>query len=347
MKAVKLNICIESSYKKDKIRYKKKLLDRKLEFFIGKDEFSKELFVGEILSTMIKEEDKKYNLIATVELWHLISNTLIDKHGDILTRECLIYLEECFKVNYFPIYKEHDFTNPPIGKWIDAKVIDHEEESYLFAKLEFFKDEKFNNVKKDKIMKIVTLDNNEILFDRNFRTNSLLNKLIEDEFKKNEKTLNIKVQDNIKKSYEFNSEIIIKFALQAIAVGFFSALGGDLYNKLKNIIKKSFIEMEGSSKELHTIFINNFTLPNNEIIEIKTIFILNKNFQEIDVFSTQPFLEKQLQEIIEKQLPIRTIVNIVEKNKKIEFGYSLTKYGDLYEVKKDDIFRKMLEKNKL
>ncbi|MGL5278871.1 MAG: hypothetical protein ACRC8M_07325 [Cetobacterium sp.] len=45
--------------------------------------------------------------------------------------------------------------------------------------------------------------------------------------------------------------------------------------------------------------------------------------------------------------PIRTIVNIVEKNKEINFGYSLTKYGDPYEVKDDVIFRKMLEENKL
>lgn len=346
-----IKILIETSINEENLKYKKNLFDKKIKFIkfeLENDEKKEKILkVGDIVKTEIIKNENTYSLIATIEFWHMVSNTLLDKHNEKMTKEALIQVEKNLKNCSLPIFKEHDFKNPPIGKWVNAKVVDFENESYLFAKLEMFTEKNLGVIKESKEMKIDIPEINTISFDRNFTKNKYLNELIKNELMDDEEKLNLEVKNIVKKSFEFTPEIIISFAVGGIASGFFTSLGSDLYTKLKTIIKKSFIEMKTPPEELHTIFINYFTLPDNEVIEIKTIFILDENYQEIDIFSIQPFLKRQLQQIIEKKLPIRTIVNIVEKNKEIKFGYSLTKYGDPYEVRNDVIFKKILEENKL
>ncbi|MGL5278882.1 MAG: hypothetical protein ACRC8M_07380 [Cetobacterium sp.] len=314
---------IEKSTSEKNLKFKKKLFDKKIKFIelkLENDEKKEKILkVGNVVKTEIIKNENIYSLIATIEFWHMVSNTLLDKHNEKMTREALIQVEKNLKNCSLPIFKEHDFKNPPIGKWINAKVVDFENESYLFAKLEIFTEKNLGVIKKSKEMKIDIPKKNTISFDRNFTKNKYLNELIKNELMDDEEKLNLEVKNIVKKSFEFTPEIIISFAVVAVASGFFNSLGNDLYTKLKMIIKKSFLEMKTPPKELHTIFINYFTLPDNEVIEIKTIFILDQNYQEIDIFSIQPFLKRQLQQIIEKKLPIRGPVRKTRNNNAKDF----------------------------
>lgn len=296
--------------KKESLRYRKKLIENKfpkLCIMKIKNNGDTITIVGTVVKSLITRDDikKDYVLLIFVKLWKMLSNTLIDKHGEKISKDALKKAETTMKKYYLPLYKEHDFTNPPIGILLDAEVIDVDGESYLYADYKIFSKEDIGNKSNlDKKMYISYEEKNTLSFDRNFKIDKELKKLIE-ELKSKEKDFNFKITDNIKKSLEFTPEIVIAFVVGGIFTGFLGKMGGDLFDHLIVIIKKLF--EKNSNTNLHVILLSQKKLPNGKIIEIKTIIILDRNYKELDVIIDEyieNFMMTQLEKIITESLPI-------------------------------------------
>lgn len=349
-----LHMVLKKNKKKEPLRYLKKLIEKKYPKLCVMEEIDLGIpLVGTLIGTSIIRDNntKEYILNISIKKWHMLSNTLVDKHNEQLSKESLELLKQQLKTEVMPMYYEHNFLNPPIGIWEDADVIDFKGESYLFGSYRKFAVEDIGKIMLNKKLKITPSNNKiEIGFDRNLEMSESIKNLILD-LKNLEKDQDIKVYSNIKKSFEFTPELVIKIVATGILGGIFSQIGVDLYENLKEICKKfvATIETEENS-DIHIILEIENKLPNGKIIIIKTVVVLDKNNQDFDTINNtelNTFINNQITDIILNNSPISMIINGVNKNKEIEFLYSINESGFPHEIKNTELFEKLLEKSGL
>lgn len=348
-----LNMVFAKSKKKELLRYRKRWIEKNFTEFCIMKEFRLGIpLVGKLIGTSIIRDHhtKEYSLIISIKKWHMLSNTLVDKHNEQQSKETLTLLKNQIKTYGTLMYNEHNYLNPPIGIWDDAEVIDFEGESYLFGSYRKFTVEDIGTEIKIKKLKVVSSRKNEVSFDRNFEMSESVKNLILD-LKTLEKDQNIKVYSNIKKSFEFTPELLITMAITNIFTGVFNQIGVDIYNKVKEIYKKFVATMkEEKNNDIHIILEVQKTFPNGKIVTIKTVVILDKNNQDFDRINNSEidtFINNQLDNIDLNNSPISIIVNSVNKNKEIEFVYSINESGFPHEVKNIELFRKLLKNSKI
>lgn len=285
---------------------------------------------GKIKKIVINEsQEKEYILKILFEKWEMLSNSLIDRHNECFSKEALESMERSFNEKILPLYVEHDYSNPPIGIWVGAKLIEFNNEYYLFGKYHLFNDEldedTIQYIKNRRIVLEINQENqNKVTFDRNFEIDEEINSEIK-KFQLDTKS-NIKIRKAIKKSFEFIPEAIISGIVICAGKKFFENLGDDLYKQTKKILLK--LLKKKKIKEGHLIFSRGIKLENGKIILVKVIVIYSEGEDiNINLDKMEEFIQIKLKKIIDKNLPITNIVCKVEKDGDIQISYCMSENG--------------------
>lgn len=289
------------------------------------------LLFGKVKKIMIDEnqEKKEYILKILFEKWEMLSNSLIDRHNECFSKEVLESMEKSFNEKLLPMYVEHNYSNPPIGIWVGAKLIEFNKEYYLFGKYHLFNDkldeDTIQYIKNKKIVLDINQENqNIVIFDRNFE----IDEEISNEIKKFglDNKSNIKVKKAIKKSFEFIPEVIISGVVIFVGKKFFENLIDDFYKQIKEILFK--LLKNKKIKEGHLIFSRGIKLENGKIVLVKVIIVYSEGEDiNINLDKLEEFIQMKLKKIIDENLPIANVVCKVEKDKDIQISYCMTENG--------------------
>jgi hypothetical protein len=191
--------------------------------------------------------------------------THVDLHGDKFAFEGLEPMAEAFNKNYLPLTVEHDVRIPPIGRISSAEIVPLEDGEYavdgtveIFEKADTLAslagDGRTLAIPHDDIPSFV------VGYDRSYETKEgqqLLTAL---------KALSpaSRSTEFAKKAFEPISTLVIGagiFAFGAIAGGFFSRLGEDLYEGLKKVLASYFAR---TGQSAHRIIDFCFTVDHRE-----------------------------------------------------------------------------------
>lgn len=289
------------------------------------------LLFGKVKKIMINEnqEKKEYILKILFEKWEMLSNSLIDRHNECFSKEALESMEKSINEKLLPVHMEHDYSNPPIGILVEAKLIEFNKEYYLFGKYHLFDDEldedTMRYIKNRKIVLDINQENqNKVIFDRNFEIDEEINNEIK-KFELDNKS-NIEIGKAVKKSFEFIPEVIISGIVICIGKKFFENLIDDLYKQIKKILLK--LLKKKKIKEGHLIFSRGIKLENGRIVLVKVIIVYFEGEDiNINLDKLEEFIQMKLKKIIDENLSIVNVVCKVEKDKDIQISYCITENG--------------------
>lgn len=265
--------------------------------------------------------------------WHIVATTEIDKHGDKLTKKALQSLEQDIKSKYALSFKEHDYSNPPIGRIIDSKVKKMKNGEYsLKLRIDFF-ELKDIGTSKESIKKLVIYENKndsiKMLFDRSFQQDPLTFNLVKELQKNIGNSCSLSFE--VKKALEPESVLTLigKFTLSTIAGGFLAQLGANACNSLKQIIKTQ------REKKIKFKIIFNASISHDsyeEVIECMVIY-QNPNLSSIEETLKEAFekSEVKIRMMLKDKKPIKKIVYKVT-NDVIEYSYTVGQDGVPIEV---------------
>lgn len=173
----------------------------------------------------------------------IMATTHIDRQGDQITREELETIANQIREHYFPLTYEHDIRNAPIGRIVTAEVIKLQDGEYaLQSTSELFEESESLELLSGDGRRIKIRDQDiqsiSVDYDYTFRDKEgqeLLYELSQISGEKEEP------RELAKKALEPVSTFLIAagvFIFGSIATGFFSKLGSDLYERLKNALIK-------------------------------------------------------------------------------------------------------------
>lgn len=179
----------------------------------------------------------------------IITTTNTDLHGERLTKEELYHLFEQMADPYI-MNQEHDTAKPPICKGYNKKFYQLADGEWAISMdIDVFDEEQFKRYKGFSITfsngrYTVNQDNKpdiEIRFNpRIFDRDDIL-KMAE----LSTEAVQIDVVELKQKGWEVPAIIFLSFATGAIASGFFSKFGGDIYD----VVKKQIIQVAGRLKK--------------------------------------------------------------------------------------------------
>jgi len=276
----------------------------------------------------------------------IVASSHIDRHNECITVDALESMVEQAKEKIIPVFVEHDYRNPPIGRAVDAALIRGEDGNfYVLADYEYFDIEDIGSLETSDHELVIHEYNSEhfqVEYDYSYRDTEymgLINQLqeiIDPE---------IKPQEYGKKALEPISWLTIggAFVLGALTSGFFNKMGADGWDKLKGILSKICNKRKSEQKE-YVISFNltietkigrvecsiNYTNPTKEIIEQS----LKKAFE---------FAETRLKDFVDLEKPIRRIV-INERDGSLQFSYAVGKNGIPLEVSDIENYRQIIQK---
>ncbi|MCY7007865.1 hypothetical protein OCK72_04240 [Fusobacterium simiae] len=278
-----------------------------------------------------------------------IMRTGEDRHGDIIDKKLLKRIIQQVKRKDMLSHIEHDFRNPPIGKTINASLKRIKDGSYIvrgeFCLFEENDIEQIEISKKEIARKIAKENILEISVDRNFIIDNEINELVN----KLDSTIsaNHEIHFEWKKSLEFSPELIFNilcfFPIVQISSGFFTQIGVEGFECLKNIIKK-FKEKKVSDFQVHfKIDVKMIGNGKEEYIECLVIFTdPNENLLENLLLKAFESLEEKLKnDLFISKKPVSKIVYNVMGNK-IKFEYTLRPDGVPLEVANRDEYIRIL-----
>lgn len=225
------------------------------------------------------------------------ATTHLDRHGERLSLSALEQMCEQTNNSIMSMYYEHDYRNPPIGRWFGAEIVSLEDGEYALDII----GEVFSGNKNDfedlssKSLIVERCDDNQfyIAADRNYRNpedEKLLNELdkifLDPQPRKEE----------IKKSLEPISTLTIigSFVAGAIASGFFGKIGSDLYDKLKEKLTQLTTPKKGEKEKLLEYCFTIKDISGNEIVA--RIIMTNPMTSDIDAVMQNGL--KQLDEVM-------------------------------------------------
>lgn len=220
----------------------------------------------------------------------IIATSHVDLHGDMIHPEALKDAVRQIKEKYLPLNNEHDMRCPPIGRIVSAKVIKLQDGQYaLIATAELFEEsDSLESLTGDgRKIPIRGQDIQTIVveYDRTFwdkEGQELLHELsqISGEIEK--------PREIIKKALEPISTLLIcagVFVVGSIAKGFFSKLGSDAYEGLKNALIKYFRKKISSEQILDFCF---SVKQYNRTFEVHVLAV-NPSEQKLDELFTSRF----------------------------------------------------------
>ena len=214
----------------------------------------------------------------------------VDLHGDMIHPKALEDVARQIREQYLPMNIEHDIRRPPIGRIVSAEVIKLQDGEYaLQGTAELFEEsDSLESLTGDgRKIPIRGQDIQTIVveYDRTFRDKEgqeLLHELsqISGEIEKS--------REIIKKALEPISTLLIcagVFVVGSIAKGFFSKLGSDAYEGLKNALIKYFRKKISSEQILDFCF---SVKQYNRTFEVHVLAV-NPSEQKLDELFTSRF----------------------------------------------------------
>lgn len=222
----------------------------------------------------------------------IIATSHVDLHGDMIHPEALKDAVRQIKEKYLPLNNEHDIRCPPIGRIVSAKVIKLQDGQYaLIATAELFEEcvslESLTGDGRKIPIRDRDIQTIVVEYDRTFRDKEgqeLLRGLsqISGEIEK--------PREIVKKALEPVSTLLIcagVFVVGSIAKGFFSKLGSDAYEMLKNALIKYFRNRKKISSEQILDFC--FSVKKyNKTFEVHVLAV-NPSEQKLDELFTSRF----------------------------------------------------------
>ena len=241
----------------------------------------------------------------------IVATTHVDLHGDRMALQALQGLARQVGEHYLPVDVNHDPRYPPVGRVDSAEIIELPDGEYAIqCTQEMFEEadslESLNGDGRKIRIKDQNIQTIAVEYDRTFRDEKgeeLLRELsqISGEDEKPTQTL--------KKAVEPISTLLIAAgicALGSIAVGFFTKLGSDFYDKLKNALISYYRDNNSSERLLDFCFV---TQQNNSTFEIHVLVVnpteqklnelFNSRFNEIDTrLSSLPLIDSDVAKIV-------------------------------------------------
>jgi hypothetical protein len=183
-----------------------------------------------------------------------LSSTLVDKHGDMMTREALEFSAETFNTHCVPIGYEHDPRHAPLGRFVEAWIEDLPSGvSVLKARGDLFEP---NDTLPSEIGKPIVEKHHpggplRLAVDLSYAGIEF-----RDDITSISDILGSRVQYEVKKAVEPISILILSgtFVFGAIASGFFGGIGTDAYELLKARLKAMLAKQRKRSKEQLLVF---------------------------------------------------------------------------------------------
>jgi hypothetical protein len=261
----------------------------------------------------------------------IIATTALDAHNERMSLDCLKGMVEQVNTHTILMNIEHDPRIPPIGRIISGKVVNLDNNEYgVEAEIELFDEEsKLEDAFKNRPLRCdddFKLNSVRLGYDRNF-DNENDRKTISDI----STILKSKPQYQVKKALEPLSilEIGGGFVLGCIASGFFSQIGSDGYNLLKEKIKNLFSEEKFGEKERLLEFSFSVIMGDRKI-NCKVI-LTNPKSSEIDSIFDSGL--KEFDKIVEAQFELKRDYKLIVfeyKNGQFEPKYAVTNDGSTY-----------------
>lgn len=211
-----------------------------------------------------------------------VATTHIDMQRCKLTLGALEGMQEQIRTNIIPIIVNHDPRIPPIGRMIDAEIVQLEDGEYALDAIgEIFEDQSEAVTADDRDLILNKYESNTIgiSVDESFQTNEdrkLLNEL--------DQILgtNVPRAEESKRSIDPVAVIEIGgcFLLEAIASGFLSQIGSNLYDVFIEKLTKLTTCKEHESEKILKF---NFTVRHSDGREIVSeILLTNPTSKDID-----------------------------------------------------------------
>jgi len=224
----------------------------------------------------------------------IIATSHVDLHGDMIHPKALKDAVRQIKEKYLPYNIEHDIRRPPIGRIVSAKVAKLQDGQYaLVATAELFE--------KSDSLESLTGDGRKIpIRDRDIQTadfnydSTFLDKEGQ-ELLHGLSQISGKIEGSreiVKKALEPVSTLLIcagVFIVGSIAKGFFSKLGSDAYEMLKNNLIRYFRNRKKISSEQILDFCFS-AKQNNKIFEVH-VLVVNPSEQKLDELFASRFNE--------------------------------------------------------
>lgn len=261
----------------------------------------------------------------------IIATTALDAHNEKMSLDCLNGMVEQISTHTILMNIEHDPRIPPVGRIISGKIVNFENKEYgVEAEIELFDEESnLGDVFKNRPLRCddnFKLNSIRIGYDRNF-DNENDRKTISDI----SDILKSKPQYQVKKALEPLSilEIGGAFILGCIASGFFSQIGADGYNLLKEKIKKLFSKEKFGEKERLLEF--SFSIIEGDRTINCKLILTNPESSEIDSIFDSGL--KAFDKIVEAHFVMEREYKLIVfeyKNNRIEPKYAVTNDGSTY-----------------
>jgi hypothetical protein len=212
-----------------------------------------------------------------------MATTHVDRHGDKMTLDALQGMAQQIEQHYLPITLEHDIRHPPVGRVVSGKVTRLSDGEYaLEATIEVFEeDDSLESLAGDGRQLRVRPENIHTIavgYDRTFcdeEGQQLLADLSEISAEGQKPT------EIAKKSLEPIATLVIISGISVvggIARGFFSKLGADLYEKLKQSLGRYYRKKPPREHILDFLF---FATHDESALEVH-VLVAHPSQEEID-----------------------------------------------------------------
>jgi len=224
----------------------------------------------------------------------IMATTHTDLHGEKLSREALESGARQIKDRYLPINLNHDIRYPLAGRIVSAEVIKLQDGEYgLQAIGEIFEEsdslESLTGDGREIAIEDKDIPTIAVKYDRTFRNREgqeLINELSQISGEKETP------KEAVKKALEPISTLVLLagiFVVGSIAKGFFTKLGSDAYDKLKNALIRYYRKRTYSEQVLDFCFLVRENSKNCEIhvlvvdpTEEKINEVFSSKFENVD-----------------------------------------------------------------
>lgn len=211
-----------------------------------------------------------------------LMTTHLDAHNERLALSALKDGKRSASEYYLPVLFEHDPRIPPIGRIIDAEIVEMDDGEYaLDATYELFDGDGPVPYKHDRRMRTKDLSKGELLlsFDRN-----MTNEQDQDSIKVLADALGVEPLFEGKKALDPISVLTIggAFVAGGIASGFLKSLGADLYEVAKERVKEIMSRRKEGERDKLFKF-HSTVLIDGRSVDVEVI-ITNPSPSDIDAF---------------------------------------------------------------
>jgi hypothetical protein len=251
--------------------------------------------------------------------WQLVTTTHLDSQGEAISENQLNEMLRNFRDQIIPYIQNHDPRIPPVGRMIDAKMVELEDgHKGINALIEFFDTPDCDPIIANREVRIQSHESGKVLLCPDITFKDEESSILE-----LSKTLGSEISFKIKKSSEPLSYLTLEVYLEigaAVAIaaffrGYFTKMGEDAWRKSKELFKKLLKHPKGKER----FFVLDLTLsPVSD----------NRNFQvrivvDDPVTDLELLFEKGMEKFEKTILP-----SLVKDREKITYFIYLFKNGE-------------------